>query len=203
MIITCKKTTRTHAHTWPQQPTHLLSIGLPAANVLPGLLTLSSQWATRAQVTRRVLFEGVRGVSSRQSPVLDRVGRGQTIHGGECEWGFPSSHTKRHVTEPTDRWRMQNDYGKITGVYELHLPTWKEQILFWAGALLRWLESVENDLRQLRVKRSGQENRINDRGDSLQWPRDTLYPQKLALTSPTSGGRSVGIVRLRTKGHGV
>ena len=27
----------------------------------------------------------------------------------------------------------------------------------------------------------------------------TLYPQKLALTSPTGGGRSVGIVRVRTK----
>jgi hypothetical protein len=26
-----------------------------------------------------------------------------------------------------------------------------------------------------------------------------LYPQKLALTSPTSGGRSVGIVRSRAK----
>ena len=26
-----------------------------------------------------------------------------------------------------------------------------------------------------------------------------LYPQKLALTSPTGGSRSVGIVRLRTK----
>jgi hypothetical protein len=26
-----------------------------------------------------------------------------------------------------------------------------------------------------------------------------LYPQKLALTSPTSGGRSVGIVRSRTE----
>jgi hypothetical protein len=26
-----------------------------------------------------------------------------------------------------------------------------------------------------------------------------LYPQKLALISPTSGGRSVGIVRSRTK----
>jgi len=25
------------------------------------------------------------------------------------------------------------------------------------------------------------------------------YPQKLALTSPTGGGRSVGIVRVRTK----
>jgi hypothetical protein len=31
--------------------------------------------------------------------------------------------------------------------------------------------------------------------DSLRWPRDTLYPLKWALTSPTSGGRSVGIVR--------
>jgi hypothetical protein len=37
------------------------------------------------------------------------------------------------------------------------------------------------------------------RGDPLRWPRNTLYPQKLALTSPTSDGRSVGIVRLRTK----
>jgi hypothetical protein len=33
----------------------------------------------------------------------------------------------------------------------------------------------------------------------LRWPRDTLYPQKLTLTSPTSGCRSVGIVRSLTK----
>jgi hypothetical protein len=32
-------------------------------------------------------------------------------------------------------------------------------------------------------------------GDSLRWPRDTLYPLKLALTSPTGGVRSVGIFR--------
>jgi hypothetical protein len=37
---------------------------------------------------------------------------------------------------------------------------------------------------------SGQENREYDRGDPLGWPHDTLYPQKLALTSPTNGGRS-------------
>jgi len=30
-----------------------------------------------------------------------------------------------------------------------------------------------------------------------------LYPQKLALTSPTGGGHSVGMVRSRTKSHGV
>jgi hypothetical protein len=32
---------------------------------------------------------------------------------------------------------------------------------------------------------------------------NTLYPQNLAPTSPTSGGRSVGIVRVRTKSHAV
>ena len=44
-----------------------------------------------------------------------------------------------------------------------------------------------------------QKTEINGRGDPLRWPRDTLYPQKLALTSPTGGVRSVGIVRSRTK----
>jgi hypothetical protein len=33
----------------------------------------------------------------------------------------------------------------------------------------------------------------------LRWPSNTLYPQRLALTLPPSGGRSVCIVRLRTK----
>jgi hypothetical protein len=40
---------------------------------------------------------------------------------------------------------------------------------------------------------------INGGGVSLRWPCDTLDPLKLALTSPISGGRSVGIVRWRTK----
>jgi hypothetical protein len=35
---------------------------------------------------------------------------------------------------------------------------------------------------------SGLENREYGRGDPLRWPRDTLYRQKLALTSPTWGG---------------
>jgi hypothetical protein len=44
---------------------------------------------------------------------------------------------------------------------------------------------------------------INSRRGPLRWPRDTLYPLKLALTSLTNCGRFVGIVRLRTKDHGV
>jgi hypothetical protein len=39
---------------------------------------------------------------------------------------------------------------------------------------------------------------LNCSGNSLRSPRNTLYQQRLALTSPTSGGRSVGIVSLRT-----
>jgi hypothetical protein len=46
---------------------------------------------------------------------------------------------------------------------------------------------------------TGLEGREYGCGDPLRWPRDILFPQKLTLTSPTSGGRSVGIVRSRTK----
>jgi hypothetical protein len=46
---------------------------------------------------------------------------------------------------------------------------------------------------------TGLENLDYGRGDLLRWPRDTLYPQKLALTLPTSSGRLVDIVRSRTK----
>jgi hypothetical protein len=46
---------------------------------------------------------------------------------------------------------------------------------------------------------SGQEILEYCRGDSSRLPRGTLYPQKLALTSPTRSGRSFGIVRSRTQ----
>jgi hypothetical protein len=45
----------------------------------------------------------------------------------------------------------------------------------------------------------GLENREHSRRDPLCWPCDTLYPQKLALTSPTSVGRLVDTVRSRTQ----
>jgi hypothetical protein len=42
---------------------------------------------------------------------------------------------------------------------------------------------------------SGLRSREYGSGDSLLWPQDTLYPQKLALNSPTRGGPLVNIVR--------
>jgi hypothetical protein len=46
---------------------------------------------------------------------------------------------------------------------------------------------------------SGLESQEYGHGDLLRLPRETIYPQKLALTSPTSDGRVVGIVRSWTQ----
>jgi hypothetical protein len=46
---------------------------------------------------------------------------------------------------------------------------------------------------------SGLENRDYGCRDPRRWPLDTLYPEKLAITSSTSGGHSGGIVRSRTQ----
>jgi hypothetical protein len=46
---------------------------------------------------------------------------------------------------------------------------------------------------------SGLENREHGHENTLRWPRDTLHMHKLTVTSPTSGVRSVGIVRSRTQ----
>jgi hypothetical protein len=46
---------------------------------------------------------------------------------------------------------------------------------------------------------SGLESREYDRRDPSRWQRGTLYPQKFALTSPTSGGRYVGIVHWQSQ----
>jgi hypothetical protein len=62
--------------------------------------------------------------------------------------------------------------------------------------------SLVSTTEELLDKKSGGsclENREYGRMDPSSWPRGTLYPQKLAMTSPTSGGRSVGVVRSRTQ----
>jgi hypothetical protein len=53
-------------------------------------------------------------------------------------------------------------------------------------------------LRSIIIIISGLDVRDYGRGDPLRWPRDTLCPQKLALTSPKSGDCLVGVVRSRS-----
>jgi hypothetical protein len=61
------------------------------------------------------------------------------------------------------------------------------------------LVSTTEDLLGRKSSGSGLETSEYGRRDQLCWALNTLYPQKLALTSPTSSGRFVGIVRSRTK----
>jgi hypothetical protein len=61
------------------------------------------------------------------------------------------------------------------------------------------LVSIIKELLGRKSRGSGLESREYSRMDLSRWPRDTLCPQKLTVTSPTSCGRSVAIVRLRTK----
>jgi hypothetical protein len=61
------------------------------------------------------------------------------------------------------------------------------------------LVSTTEELLGRKISGTGLENREYGRRDSSRRPRGTLYLQKLALTSPKSGSRSVGIVRSRTQ----
>jgi hypothetical protein len=60
------------------------------------------------------------------------------------------------------------------------------------------LVSTTDELLERKNSGSGLESREYGCRDPSRWSRSTIYPQKLTLTSLTSGGRSVGIVRSRT-----
>jgi hypothetical protein len=61
------------------------------------------------------------------------------------------------------------------------------------------LVSTVEELLERKCSGSGLERQEYGRRDPSRRPRGTLYKQKLALTSPTSGGCFVGIVRSRTQ----
>jgi hypothetical protein len=64
------------------------------------------------------------------------------------------------------------------------------------------LVSTIEELLVRKIRGSGLESREYRRRDPSRRPHGTLYPQKLALASPTSGGHSVGTVRSRTQAMG-
>jgi hypothetical protein len=60
--------------------------------------------------------------------------------------------------------------------------------IFWEAASLERgplsLVRIIEELLENKVAAPVYKAEINGHGDSLRWPRDTLYPLKLALTSP-------------------
>jgi hypothetical protein len=61
------------------------------------------------------------------------------------------------------------------------------------------LVSTVEELLGTKCSDSGLENREYSRRDPSRRTRGNLYPQELALTSPTVGGHSIGTVSSRTK----
>jgi hypothetical protein len=61
------------------------------------------------------------------------------------------------------------------------------------------LMSTIEELLERKSSGSSLESREYGRRDPSHWPHGTLYMQKLALTSPTSGCCSVGIVHSQTQ----
>jgi hypothetical protein len=79
---------------------------------------------------------------------------------------------------------------------------WRYQIFRELVGLERGPLSLVSTIKELLERKnsgSGIENRECGRRDPSRWSRDTLYQQMLALTSPTSGCGSVGIIRSRTR----
>jgi hypothetical protein len=79
--------------------------------------------------------------------------------------------------------------------------------IFWEAVSLEQgpfcLMSTIEEILERKSSGSGLENRVNSCRGSPRWQRYTLYPQKFVLTSPTSGGRSIGIVRSRLRPGGL
>jgi hypothetical protein len=65
------------------------------------------------------------------------------------------------------------------------------------------LVSTIEDLLERKSRAFALESQEYGRRDSWHWPSGTLYSQNLAQTSPTSGGRSFGIVLSRTQATGL
>jgi hypothetical protein len=61
------------------------------------------------------------------------------------------------------------------------------------------LVSTTEELLERKSSGSGEENRDYGRKDPSRLPHGTFYPQKLALTLPTSCGLSVGMIRSRAQ----
>jgi hypothetical protein len=83
------------------------------------------------------------------------------------------------------------------GFYSRHYQIFWEVVGLERGSLS--LVSITEELLDRESSGFGLENREYGSRDPSRWLRGTLYPQKWALTSPTSGCRSVGILRSRTQ----
>jgi hypothetical protein len=133
-------------------------------------------------------------------PNLTKIGSGvQTLIGG-----YTDTHTNTHTNTHTHTHTRTATWSHKPG-YRSRGPGFDSlrfQIFWEAAGLKRGplsLVRTTEELLEGNIAAPVYKTEINDRGNPLRWLRDNLYARKLALTSPTSGGRSVDIVCSRTK----
>jgi hypothetical protein len=110
-------------------------------------------------------------------------------------------------------WQRTGHWGDYLGLMGMKEPTlWSTGQSFWLqiqrfqvrfpalpdflrssgpGASPLSISSIIEELLGRNISCSGLEISKYDHGDPLSWPHDTLYPQMLVLTSPTSGRYSL------------
>jgi hypothetical protein len=117
---------------------------------------------------------------------------GHTLYGMIFQWSVRVDDRIRSIVVRVSSYRSRDPgfdsrsyqiFWEIVGPERVPLS-----LVSITGELLKWKSSGSGS-RKSRLTAWGR----------LRWPRDTLYPQKLAVTSLTSGGRSVGLLRLRAK----
>jgi hypothetical protein len=100
---------------------------------------------------------------------------------------------------PCCSWRgLAMSWWNISQHCELHPSAASTEASYTFSAAIHKHCTIE-ELIERKSSGSGLGNRKYGRREPSSWPHCTLYPQKLVLTSPPSGCRSVGIVRLRTQ----
>jgi hypothetical protein len=109
----------------------------------------------------------------------------------DTEFGFVTGFTLPSLwSSGQSSWLQIQKYGFDSRCHQV----------FWevAGLELSLVSTIE-ELLQRKSSGSGLENREYGRMNPLWWPQYTLYSNKLALTSRTSGTRLVSVVCSRTK----
>jgi hypothetical protein len=96
----------------------------------------------------------------------------------------------------TNRFHALHTFSEFVWKRKIHSTNW-EAVGLERGPLS--LVSTTEELLRRKCNGFGLESREYSRKDPSRWPRGTFYAQKLELTSPTSGGRSVGTVCSRTQ----
>jgi hypothetical protein len=132
-------------------------------------------------------------------------------------WKCSVSPTHPNPVVYSESKRGNTEYLKICYITTASVVCWSEFLATYPEVRVRFsalpdilrssgsgtvplsLVSTTEELLEIKSSGSGLESREYSRRNPSRWPRGTLYPQKLALNSPTSNDRSVGTVRSRIK----